>query len=114
MISKEILNDLIKYIEFIDENTENLIAKENLSNEEKVLSCLSCLMEEVWETTSEIRKKLKLSFNKKKIENFKDSDLEEELWDILITFLLLCKSLKINNLDEIIQRKIKKNNDRWY
>lgn len=114
MINLETLNHLLTYINHIDENYEKLTIKKPLSKEEHILACLSCLIEETWETSAEIRKKLKLSFNQKKVDNFKNTDLEDELVDIFITFLLLCKSLDIKNLDEAIFRKIWKNNDRGY
>jgi len=56
----------------------------------------------------------KMSFNQKKVDSFKKEDLEDELIDVLITNLLLSKACWIENLDEAIKRKIKKNNDRGY
>ncbi len=41
-------------------------------------------------------------------------DLEDELVDVLITNLLLAKSVGISDLDEAIKRKIQKNNERGY
>lgn len=114
MISQKVFEKLMNYVDYIDNYYEELTIKKPLSQEEKVLACMCCLTEEVGEAASEIRKKLKLSFSRKKVNEYSDEHLEEELGDILITFLSLCKSLKISNLDALIQKKIEKNNNRGY
>lgn len=114
MITEETLNQLFEYLEKIDSNYEKLTIKKDISKTEKILSNLSCLTEEVWEVSSEIRKLTKMSFSQKKVNSFDKKDLEDELIDVLITNLLLAKSVWTDNLDEAIKRKIKKNNDRWY
>lgn len=114
MISKEILDKLFKYITWNIENMEKLTLKKNLTKEEWILQNLACVIEEVWELSAEVRKMTKMSFSKTKCDNFKFEDLEEEIADVLITTLALAKTVWIDNLDEIIKRKIKKNNDRGY
>lgn len=114
MISEKILNNFFEYLDYISKNTEKLVVKENLTKEEWILQNLACLTEEVWELSAEIRKLTKMSFNKTKCDNFKFEDLEEEVIDVLTTTFLIAKSVWIDNLDEVIKRKIKKNNDRGY
>jgi len=114
MIKEKILEDFFKYLDYLDSNYENLTVKNNLSQEEKIMWNLACLTEEVWEVSTEVRKMTKLSFSHKKVNSFKKEDLEDEIVDVLITNLLLAKACWINNLNEAITRKIKKNNDRWY
>ena len=114
MIKQETLKEFFEYLEYIDSNYEKLTIKENISKEEKILSNLACLIEEVGEVSTEVRKMTKLSFSQKKVDSFKKENLEDELIDVLITNLLLAKACWIKNLDEAITRKIKKNNDRGY
>jgi len=114
MIRHETLKDFFKYLGYIDSNYEKLTIKNNPSKEEKIMAIFACLSEEVWEVSSEIKKMTKMSFNQKKIDSFKKEDLENEIIDVLITNLLLAKACWIENLDEAIVRKIKKNNDRGY
>ena len=114
MIKQETLKEFFKYLDYIDSNFEKLIIKEDVTKTEKILENLWCLMEEVWEVSNEVRKMTKMSFNQKKVDSFKKEDLEDEIIDVLITNLLLAKACWIENLDEAITRKIKKNNDRGY
>lgn len=114
MISKEKLDELFKYISSNIENMEKLTLKKDLTKEEWILQNLACIIEEVWELSAEVRKFTKMSFNKTKCDNFKFEDLEEEIADVLITTFALAKTVWIENLDDIIKRKVKKNNDRWY
>ena len=114
MISEKVLVNFSQYINYISENIRGLTIKENLTKEEIILENLACLIEEVWEVSAEIRKLTKLSFNKTKVESFNFNDLEEEIVDVLTTIFTLAKSVWVDNLDEAISRKIKKNNDRGY
>ena len=114
MITQEKIKYLFEYLEYINTNFDNLTVKDNISETEKILVWLACLTEEVWEVSSEVRKMTKMSFNQKKVDSFKKEDLEDEIIDVLITNLLLAKACWIENLDEAITRKIKKNNDRGY
>ncbi len=114
MISPETLKYLSEYLEHISQNSKQLMVKENPTDEELILGNLSCLIEEVWEVSSEVRKYTKMGFNHKKVENFKKQDLEDEIIDVLISNLLLAKSVGFSDLDEAIKRKIQKNNERGY
>ncbi len=113
-LSPSIQEKLKKYINYIDEQADALIIKENPTKTEHILTSMVCLQEECWELCSEIRKFTKMSFNKKKVENFTQESLEEEIADIYIVLLVLCKQLWIENLDETILKKIEKNNKRGY
>lgn len=114
MVKQETLKEFFKYLDYIDSNFEKLVIKKDVTKTEKILENLWCLAEEVWEVGSEVRKMTKMSFNQKKVDSFKIQDLEDEIVDVLITNLLLAKACWIENLDEAIARKIKKNNDRGY
>ena len=114
MIKQETLKKMFEYLENIDNNYEKLIIKKDITETEKQLNILWSLTEEVWELSSDLRKSLKLSFNKNKVENFEFKNLEEEIIDVLLSTLFLAKAVWIKNLDEAIIRKIKKNNDRGY
>ncbi len=114
MIKSENLNFLFEYLKNIYSNYDKLTVKETLTNEEKIIANLTCLVEEVGEVSAEVRKMTKLSFNQKKVDSFKKEDLEDEIVDVLITALLLSKSCWINDLNDAIKRKVKKNNDRGY
>ena len=114
MISTNALEEFLQYIEYVYQNYDSLTIKENLSDEEKIIANLACLIEEVWEVSSELRKYTKLSFNKNKVDNFKKEDLEDEFVDVLITTFSLMKSVGIINMDNAIKRKIATNNVRGY
>lgn len=114
MISIEVLEKLLQYINSIDETTVEKTVKENPTECELILSCLACLQEETGEVASEVRKLTAMSFNKEKVESFSQDMLNEELVDIIITVLLLTKRVGTDSLDEAIIKKIEKNNKRGY
>ena len=113
MISEKILLETIKYLEDIDNNYETILGKE-LSQKERILADILTVNEEWWELNDEIKRGLQLSFNKEKKANAKKENLEDEAVDVLMSLYLLMKSLGIDNLDAAVQRKISKNNKRWY
>lgn len=114
MISPDKLIVLKKYIADIFSKSKELTVKEWVSDDEMILGNLACLIEEVGELSAEVRKKLKMSFSKKKVDTFNIRNLEDEAIDVFITLWLLLESLWVDDLDEAITRKIKKNDDRWY
>lgn len=114
MISLDTLKLLQVYISEINSKAKSLTTKENPTDDDIILWNLACLVEEVWELSAEVRKKLKLSFSKKKVEAYTHQDLEDEVVDVLITLSLLLKSLWIENLDQAVVRKIWKNDERGY
>jgi NTP pyrophosphatase (non-canonical NTP hydrolase) len=105
---------LMEYIEEIHHLTPSLTVKKPLSQTEHILSALSCLTEEVGELSAEIRKQTKCSFSQKKVDAFSPEDLKDEACDVLITLLLLLKSLDIDDLWQALERKVQKNKDRGY
>lgn len=113
MISKETLNELMSYLDQIDQSFEKILEKP-LSKEQKVLANILTVNEEWWELSDEVKRTLGLAFNKEKNNNSSQENLEEEFVDTLIPLLLLMKSLWIKDLDDAIKRKILKNNKRWY
>ena len=56
----------------------------------------------------------KCSFSQKKVDAFRIEDLEDEASDVLITLLLLLRSLKVDSLDASVVRKMEKNKVRGY
>ncbi len=114
MINQDTRSLLHNYVKNITHKSKELTIKDHPSNDEIILGNLACLLEECGEVSAELRKKLKMSFSKKKVENFTDEMLENELVDVLITWAILVKSLWIENLSEAIQRKIWINNKRGY
>lgn len=114
MITQKWIQDLMAYICLIRDQYDKLIIKCSMNDDEKLLSHLSCLTEEVWELAAEIRKYTKTSFSQKKVDAFKKEDLEDEIVDCLFYILYIAKDVWIENLDQLIERKIQKNKDRWY
>ena len=114
MISKEIRAFLDAYTSDICLRSDELAIKPDLTAEEKVFGHLACLIEEVWELSAELRNKYQMSFNQRKVDAFTEADLEDELVDVLITWLILAKWTWIDSLDKAIERKIGKNNARGY
>lgn len=104
----------MQYINHIHDQTPELTIKKPLSQTEHTLSALSCLTEEVGELAAEVRKFTKCSFSQKKVDAFRLEDLEDEASDVLITLLLVLKSIGVTSLDEALQRKVQKNKDRGY
>jgi NTP pyrophosphatase (non-canonical NTP hydrolase) len=66
------------------------------------------LSEEVWELNSEVLKKL---YNGRKI--FLQEDLELEFADVIITTLLLAKSLNVD-INDSLNKKLNILNERWW
>ena len=114
MLTFENLKILDEYTSMINANMKKSVVKENTTDTEKVMANLWCLTEEVWELASEIRKLTKLNFNQVKVDSFKMEDLEDEASDVLITLVCLLKSVWVTDLNESVNRKIKKNDDRGY
>lgn len=114
MIKEEWLKVLIDYVHDIFPKSKQLTVKNNVTDDEIVLSNLACLIEEVWELSAEVRKKLKVSFSAKKVSTFEKENLEDEAVDCLITLLLLLESVWVKELDQAIHRKIKTNDNRGY
>ena len=114
MISETVWNELMQYIDHIHDKTPELTIKKSLSQTEHTLSALSCLTEEVGELAAEVRKFTKCSFSQRKVDAFCIEDHENEASDVLITLLLLLKSVGIENLDESLIRKVGKNKARGY
>lgn len=108
------LTHLLNYLDDIHTRTPSLTVKTDLTETEMISSNLLSLVEEVGEVTAEVRKLTRLSFNQKKCDAFDQKNLEDEIVDVLITTILLSKRVGISSLDKAIQRKIEKNQARWY
>jgi NTP pyrophosphatase (non-canonical NTP hydrolase) len=114
MISPQNWSALLEYIDDIHRRTPELTRKTDFTPTEHTLSALSCLTEEVGELAAEVRKFTKCSFSQKKVDAFRIEDLEDEASDVLITLLLLLRSLKVDSLDASVVRKMEKNKVRGY
>ena len=114
MISQKMVQELLDYCADIALKSGILTIKPDVTKEEKVFWSLACVMEECGELATEIRKKYKMTFSKKKADSFREQDLEDEYVDTLITLFILGEELWLENLDEAILRKIKKNDERGY
>lgn len=102
-ISKELLQD----IEEIDNWLQKYFSDLKQSKKERIYARSVKLNEEVWELMSEV-----LSFfnDQRKVKLSKASnrdDLKKEFWDVLLTTLLLAKSMKID-INEALNITIKK------
>lgn len=100
MISKELL-------EIIDKISLKLEEKFPwMSRKEKILSHWVKLSEEVWELSWEILKKI-WKQRKEKLDNFSEENLKEEFVDVILTALILAKSLEID-INEALKIKLEK------
>ena len=96
--------DLLEKIEKIDKNLNTNFEQEYI---EKVFARSMKLSEEVGELISEILKK----FYKKREQSFDETNLKQEFADVILTTLLLAKSLDID-INECLAMKLKKIEER--
>lgn len=105
MISKE----LLKEIKIISENLKkrDRKLKLDLSENESIFIALTKITEEVWELNSEV-------FNKYfKKDKFSKENLKGEFADVIITTLLLAKSLNLD-INEALNYKLNIIKQRWW
>jgi len=114
MLSQETLDYIVEYMNEVEPRYAEILEVDKVSHRDKILAQVLTLAEEYWELNDEIKRSLGLSFSKKKRDNFKQENLENEAADVLLSTLMLIKILWIENMDEVIRRKIGKNNNRWY
>ena len=104
------IKELLEFIEIEDKRLKEKYEKDS-ENKKTVLLRTIKLSEEIGELCSEI-----LAFNsiqrKQKLEKFKLEKLEEEFADVIITSLLLGKSLNID-FEKSIKKSIEKVNKRY-
>lgn len=103
MISKELLDN----IDIIRQNLKKFHNLDDTSNE-MILAKAVKLSEEVWELNSEVLKSL---YKGRKI--FVQEDLELEFADVIITTLLLAKSLNVD-INSSLVRKLNIIKERWW
>lgn len=99
MITKE----LLETIDTIDENLKKYFSHLNQTDLEMILSRTVKLTEEVWELNSDLLQK----FYKRRVTEFNEENLKWEFADVIITTLLLAKSLDID-INEALNLKIEK------
>ncbi|USN54999.1 MAG: MazG-like family protein [Candidatus Peribacteria bacterium] len=95
MISPQLRSELLQYLEYIHEQTEEKTIKKPVSETELVLGALACLQEESGELACEVRKFTKMNFNQSKVDNFLPEHLAEELADVLIVTLALGQASRL-------------------
>lgn len=103
MISKELLDNIDK----IRQNLKKFHNLDDTSNE-MILAKAVKLSEEVWELNSEVLKSLY-----KGRKTFVQEDLELEFADVIITTLLLAKSLNVD-INSSLVRKLNIIKERWW
>mgnify|MGYP002347756849 CR=1 FL=1 len=103
MISKELLDN----IDIIRQNLKKFHNLDDTSNE-MILAKAVKLSEEVWELNSEVLKSL---YKGRKI--FVQEDLELEFADVILTTLLLAKSLNVD-INSSLVRKLNIIKERWW
>lgn len=100
-----------KFLEIINKIDNNLIIRFkdiNKNDKENILSRALKLWEEVWELNTEILSK----YYKKRDKDFDIAELEHEFADVIITTLLLAKSLDID-INKALESKLSKIENRW-
>ena len=101
-----------KLLEFVDLENKRLIAKfgQSSSQRERVLARTVKLTEELGELCNEV-----LAFNgdqgKEKLDKHNKNNLPNEFADVIITTLLLAKTMNID-IQEALKQKIKSINER--
>jgi len=99
MLTQELINS----IDLIDNNLKNYFSNISQTDLEIILSRMAKLTEEVWELNSDVLQK----FYKRRNWEFNEENLKLEFADVIITTLLLAKSLNID-VNETLKVKIDK------
>lgn len=105
--------ELKELLEFIDLENQRLIAHfgKNSTQQEKILARTVKLTEELGELCNEV-----LAFNgdqrKEKLDNHDKNNLPNEFADVIITTLLLAKSMNVD-IEEALIKKVEKINKRY-
>jgi len=94
MISKE----LLEIIDKIDLNLKDYFFDLYQTEKEIILSRNLKLIEEVWELSSDVLQK----FYKRRESDFDENNLKQEFSDVILTTLLLAKSLNIDINEALI------------
>lgn len=105
--------DIKELLQFIDIEDERIIKRsKNFSDQEKrILARTVKLNEEVGELCNEVLGFIKAQ-RREKLEQFDNSSLSGEFADVIITTLLLAKSMDID-VKKALEEKIKKIDDRY-
>lgn len=103
------LKELLKFIEI--ENGRLKKRYLNLDKEKMILAQTVKINEELGELCNEILKHCSLQ-RKEKLDNMDKKDIEEEFSDVVITTLLLAKSMDID-IENALKEKMSKINKRY-
>lgn len=83
-------------------------------SEQKVQDKMLLLLEETGELAKAIRKTIpEASVDYERIENYTDTDIEEEVADVFIVLVSICNRLNINLYDAIIKKEEKNIKRQW-
>ena len=108
MISKELLNIIDWFVNKLNQNN-----KESLDKKKEIILASSVkLSEEVWELSWEVLKSIGRA-RKEKLENFSKDNLIWEFADVIFSLLVLAKTMNVD-INEALEYKLKKINDRWW
>jgi len=105
------LEELLKFIDLEDKRLIERFGKKSSTSQEKILARTVKLTEELGELCNEV-----LTFNgdqrQEKLDKYNKNNLPDEFADVIITTLLLAKSMDIN-IRRALTNKIKKINKRY-
>ena len=104
------LKDLLKFIETEDERLKKYYSGYT-DQEKRILARTVKLTEELGELCNEILVHISLQ-RKQKLDNHDKENLPEEFADVVITTLLLAKSLNVD-IEKALEKKIEKINKRY-
>ncbi len=103
--------ELLKFINLEDKRIINKFGKNTPTQKERILARTVKLTEELGELCNEV-----LSFNKdqreEKLDNYDEDNLPNELADVIITTLLLAKTMEVD-IEKALIKKIEKINKRY-
>jgi NTP pyrophosphatase (non-canonical NTP hydrolase) len=105
------IKELLEFIDFLDQKIIERFGKNSATQQERILARTVKLTEELGELCNEV-----LAFNgdqrKEKLDNHDKNNLPNEFADVIITTLLLAKSMDVD-IKEALKNKIKKINKRY-
>lgn len=104
------IKELLKFIDLESERSKKYYSRCS-DPEKRILARTVKLTEELGELCNEVLMHCSLQ-RKEKIDNSQDDNLSDEIADVIITILLLAKSLDVN-IEKALENKIGKVNKRY-
>ena len=103
------LKDLLEFIEIESKRLRKYYP--NIDEDKIILAQTVKISEELGELCSEVLAHNSLQ-RKEKLENYNEANIQEEFADVIITTLLLAKSMNID-VEKVLEKKIEKINKFW-